>query len=108
MRGEIQTAFNNRGYLLPCCYCDHKTHLETPQFQKLLKVSKVSEVDSIEDIIFSDEWREFEQIMKDGEAGDHSRVPKNCLYHCLIRPDDNIKIEHHIDEKGKSIVKNKV
>ena len=46
--------------------------------------------------------------IEEGEAGDHSRVPKNCLYHCLVRPDDHVKIEHHLDEKGKSIVKNKV
>jgi hypothetical protein len=45
--------------------------------------------------------------MKEGEAGDHSRGPRNCLYHCLVREDDHIKIEHHLDEKGKSIVKNK-
>ena len=49
----------------------------------------------------------FEKIMKEGEAGDHSRVPRNCLYHCLVRKGDSIKIEHHLDEKGKSIVKNK-
>jgi hypothetical protein len=74
----------------------------------MLKVSKVSDVENIDEIVLSDEWREFEKIMKEGEAGDHSRVPRNCLYHCLVRPNDNIKVEHHIDEKGKSIVKNKV
>ena len=82
--------------------------LNTPLFQKMLKVSKVSDVENIDEIVLSDEWREFEKIMKEGEAGDHSRVPRNCLYHCLVRPNDNIKIEHHLDEKGKSIVKNKV
>jgi hypothetical protein len=77
-------------------------------FQRLLKVSKVSEAENIDEIVLTDEWREFEQIMKDGEAGDHSKVPKNCLYHCLQRGEDKLKIEHHLDEEGKSIVKNKV
>ena len=101
MRGEIQTAFNNRGYLLPCCYCDHKTHLKTPQFQKLLKVSKVSEVDSIEDIIFSDEWREFEENLRT-----EKNIPEVCVKHCKDRGDDNIKRETFTDPKGKVIEKN--
>ena len=108
MNGKMQMAMSNRGHLLPCCWCDQEWTLNTPLFQKMLKVSKVSEAENIDEIVLSVEWREFEQIMKEGEAGDHSRVPKNCLYHCLVRPNDHVKIEHHLDEKGKSIVKNKV
>ena len=107
MNGKQQMAMSNRGHLLPCCWCDQEWTLNTPLFQKMLKVSKVSEAENVDEIVLSDEWRDFEKIMKEGEAGDHSRVPRNCLYHCLVREDDHIKIEHHLDEKGKSIVKNK-
>ena len=108
MNGKMQMAMSNRGHLLPCCWFDQEWTLSTPLFQRLLKVSKVSEAENIDEIVLTDEWREFEQIMKDGEAGDHSKVPKNCLYHCLQRGEDKLKIEHHLDEEGKSIVKNKV
>ena len=47
--------------------------------------------------------------MREGEAGDTSRVPENCMYHCSSRGDDKqkVKIEHHIDEIGESIRKHK-
>ena len=100
MRGEIQPALNNRGYLLTCCYCDQKRVLETTQFKKLLKVSKLSEVDSIEDIIFSDEWREFEENLRT-----EKNIPKVCIEHCKDRGDDNIKRETYFDSTGKIVGK---
>ena len=42
---EIQIALTNRGHLIPCCWCDEEWSLKTPEFQKLLKVSKISEVE---------------------------------------------------------------
>ena len=47
--------------------------------------------------------------MREGEAGDTSRVPENCMYHCSGRGEDEekVKIEHHIDEVGESINKHK-
>ncbi len=84
MNGKMQLAMNNRGVLMPCCWCDHEHTLSTPLFKKMEKVSKVSEVDSIDDILFSDEWLDFEKIMREGEAGDTSRVPENCMYHLAV------------------------
>jgi len=100
--GEIGTAFNNRGYLLPCCYCDEKWALEHPIFKKLLKVSKVSDVDCIEDIIFSDEWREFEENLRK-----EKNLHRICIDHCTDRTEgkDNIKREIYTDPKGKVIGK---
>ena len=108
LNGKMQVAMNNRGHLLPCCYCDQEYTLSTPLFQKMLKVSKVSEVESIDEIILSDEWRGFEKLMREGEKGDHSKIPHNCLYHCLNRGKDKVKINHHFDEEGKSIIKEEV
>ena len=51
---------------MPCCYHDHEHTLSTPLFKKI-KVSKVSEVDSIDDILFSDECLDFEKIMRENE-----------------------------------------
>ena len=44
LKGEIQTAFTNRGHLIPCCYCDEDEDLATPQLKRLTDVSKISEV----------------------------------------------------------------
>ena len=40
LKGEIQTAYTNRGHLIPCCYCDEEEDLATPQLQRLTNVSK--------------------------------------------------------------------
>ena len=40
------------GFLLPCCWCDQEWTLNTPLFQKMLKVSKVSDVENIDEIVF--------------------------------------------------------
>ena len=51
---EIQTAYTNRGHLIPCCYCDEEWALTvTPQLKRLTDVSKVSEVNDIEEILLS-------------------------------------------------------
>ena len=50
-------AYSAAGWLLPCCWADTK---DWPGFEKLLQDHlKVENVDSIEDILFSDEWDEF-------------------------------------------------
>ena len=59
MNGKQQIAMSNRGHLLPCCWCDQEWTLNTPLFQKMLKVSKVSDVENIDEIVLSDEWRDF-------------------------------------------------
>jgi hypothetical protein len=59
-------AMTNRGHLIPCCYMDTIASMKTEHMQKLLKVSKVSEHNSIKDIVLSDEWLEFcENLKKD-------------------------------------------
>ena len=64
MNGTIQAAVTNRGHLIPCCYCDTINSYRDPKFKKLLAVSKVSEHESIEDIIMQDEWLEFEENLR--------------------------------------------
>ena len=61
LTGEQSYAYTNRGHLIPCCYCDTINSYKDPNFKKLLAVSKVSEHESIEDIIMQNEWLEFEE-----------------------------------------------
>ena len=39
MNGKMQLAMNNRGVLMPCCWCDHEHTLSTPLFKKMEKSS---------------------------------------------------------------------
>ena len=77
---EIQIALTNRGHLIPCCWCDEEWSLKTPEFQKLLKVSKISEVEDIKEILYSKEWTEFEEKLKKDK-----NIPKICIQHCMIK-----------------------
>ncbi len=56
-------AMTNKGELLPCCYCDSTKNMNDPQFQPLLKVSKVSDYDKIDDIFETKEWKEFYELL---------------------------------------------
>ena len=64
------------GYLLPCCYCENSLRPEVNEqrIRKLL-VKKISEVDSIQDILDTDEWKEFyDKLLTD--------PPKVCRDYC--------------------------
>tara|TARA_B100001996_G_scaffold381501_1_gene371057 strand:- start:2083 stop:2355 length:273 start_codon:yes stop_codon:yes gene_type:complete len=77
---KIQIALTNRGHLIPCCWCDEEWSLKTPEFQKLLKVSKISEVEDIKEILYSKEWTEFEEKLKT-----EKNIPKICIQHCMVK-----------------------
>ena len=104
LSGKQQTAVNNRGELLPCCYCDEQWALKTPQLKRLTDVSKVSEVDDIEEILFSKPWMKFEEDLR---TENWPEIPKICVHHCTDRGDDNIKTETYL-YKGKKVGENKV
>jgi hypothetical protein len=74
--GTLQAAITNRGYLIPCCYCDTKTNLDSPEMKKLEKVSKIDTVDSIEEILLSDEWQEFAYNLENDKG------PPACWHVC--------------------------
>ena len=101
LKGELQIAFTNRGHLIPCCYCDEQWVLESPQFKKLLKASKVSEVEDIEEILYSKEWMEFEENLRT-----EKKIPKICKIVCTDRGDDDkLKKETYLNPKGKKVGK---
>ena len=87
--GVQQMAMTNRGHLIPCCYMDTIATMKTEHMQKLLKVSKVSEHNSIKDIVLSDEWLEFCENLKKDIA------PPQCFKTCGTREvrDEPLRVE---------------
>lgn len=74
--GSISAAITNRGYLLPCCYCDQPSVLASPEIKKIMKVSKIDDVNSIEKILSSDEWLEFTNKLENNKG------PTVCWHLC--------------------------
>jgi len=101
LSGKQQTAVNNRGELLPCCYCDEQWALKTPQFKRLTDVSKISEVEDIEEILFSKPWMKFEEDLR---TENWPEIPKICIHHCQERENTKIKKETYL-YKGKKVGK---
>ena len=91
---RMSPAVTNRGELIPCCWMDQKSSLEHPVMKKMLKVSKISEHDTIEDILFSDEWQEFGKNLAERNL---DKVVPTCIIHCKKRTGrDRQKIEEII------------
>ena len=70
------------GYITPCCY----TSVNNPEkhegiSQLYAEHLKISNVDSIEEIIFSDEWLEFFDMLKNRPAA----WPRICIKICTER-----------------------
>ena len=105
LSGKQQTAVNNRGELLPCCYCDEDEDLATPQLKRLTDVSKISEVEDIEQILFSKPWMKFEEDLR---TENWPEIPKICIHHCTDRGDDPIGKQTFIDDKGNVVGKKKI
>lgn len=69
-------AVTNRGELIPCCRCDEPGTIDDPEFQKLLAVSKISENNSVEDILSTKQWKRFYKNLK------RNIGPKACWNTC--------------------------
>lgn len=70
------TAYTSTGYLVPCCYCDNPETMNDSNFKKLLNVSKVDDVETIEDILLTTEWSDFRDNLKKDKA------PNVCFKFC--------------------------
>ena len=58
-KDAIALAVTNKGVLIPCCRMDDPKTMNDPRMQKMLEVSTIDNTNSIEDILKSDEWKEF-------------------------------------------------
>ena len=83
---RMQAAITNRGELIPCCWIDQPNVLDHPIMKKMLKVSKISEHDSIEDILLTDEWKEFAKNLAERNF---DKILPVCILHCKKRTGRN-------------------
>lgn len=93
-----QMAVTNRGHLIPCCYCDTKHTMDDPEFQKLLAVSKISDYNSISDILATEEWKEFEYNLRQNIG------PRACQTICAKNKKNLLNVKEIEDLKtGETI-----
>ena len=69
--------------------------------QKMLAVSKISEVESIDEILLSEPWQKF---AKDLAENNFKEIMPVCVTHCLKRTDDKDKLKDEVYHfKGKEL-----
>lgn len=87
---KMDPAVTNRGHLVPCCFIDQQEELDDPIMKKMLKVSKISEHNSVEDILYSDEWKEFALNLNKSKRRSWARqnmdkIMPVCIIHCSYK-----------------------
>jgi len=98
IKGKISMAITNRGELIPCCRCDDPHTINDPEFQKLLKVSKISDYDNIDEILKNKEWKEFEENLKNNIG------PQACWYTCKKdKSKEDTQVLTVVDTKSKKV-----
>ncbi len=58
-KDEIAFAVTNQGVLVPCCRFDDPATMGDPQMKPLIEASKISENNTVDDILKKEEWKEF-------------------------------------------------
>ncbi len=78
--GRMEPAVNAQGFLLPCCWCDKPITLNDKNFKKLISDKfHLSKVNSIKDVIYSKEWQEFKNDLKNNNI---DKLPVVCKVKC--------------------------
>jgi len=103
---ERQTpAVTNTGHLIPCCWLDTTNTLKHPIMKKMLKVSKIDDYNSIDEILLTKEWINFAKNLSENNI---DKIVPECYNICKKRTGrDAIKKEtyyyngkiHNIDGK---------
>ena len=79
LNGDTCFGFSNSegGYILPCCWCDQPKRIK--QFAILTQEKfKITNVDSIDSIVESDEWQEFFNML----INRPEEAPETCKKYC--------------------------
>ena len=72
-------AYSAKGFLLPCCWCDQINPSNDKELMKLFRPHlHLDKVDSIEEILLSDEWLDFKKSI----TNDYDKAPKVCKRYC--------------------------
>ncbi len=99
---DQQMAVTNRGHLIPCCYCDTQHTMNDLEFQKLLKVSKISDYNSIEEILNTNEWKEFYKNLQQNIG------PRACQTVCAKNKKDPLNIKEIEDGRTGKIIHTRI
>lgn len=91
MSGRKVFAHSAEGWLLPCSWVDPNQNIPNEELTSNLfkEELKLENVDSIEDILFSDEWVEFIKVL---EEGDIDKIPSPCKKYCVNSSEHKEKI----------------
>jgi hypothetical protein len=98
MNGRKVFAHSPGGWILPCSWVS--PHLNNPEekiTQNLFSEKlKIENVDNIEDILFSDEWLVFLDIIKNKDL---EKLPSPCKKYCMDNRNHKVKIQikHRIE-----------
>ena len=99
---DFSMAITNKGYLIPCCFCDDPPTMDDPEFQKLLKVSNIKDYDNIEDIFYTKEWMDFYKKLENNIAPCDA-----CLSVCSVKKDGTkthkVRTHIHFNTKEGSV-----
>jgi len=102
LNGSTEMAVDNRGRLLPCCYCDNPSMTNDPEFAKLLEASYLKDYDSVEEILKTKQWKRFFKRIKRNEGF------AECNHVCAKDKPDLLYRERTYYSKSKIIHKEKL
>lgn len=77
LKNEQELFISSRGYLLPCCWHDRMRIFDDEIADLVQEKYKISNVDSIEDIIQSEDWKDFYSNLSRGIG------PNICKAYCV-------------------------
>lgn len=104
MSSNTQFAVTNKNQLIPCCYVDHPTWINTPDIKKLADVSDITKHKNIESIVIQNEWTDFYRTLKQGTLGHLDAIPEVCLKHCnKISGQSTLMKQNWENDKGEII-----
>lgn len=75
-KDEIAFAVTNQGVLVPCCRFDDPATMDDPEMKPLIEASKISENNTIDDILKKKEWKQFTDNLSKNIG------PNACLATC--------------------------
>ena len=103
LKDATQLPITNEGQLIPCCYLDSGHTRGNPLYEKLLQASKISDYETIDEILNTLEWKEFEENLKI-DIG-----PPACVNTCRVRDsEDIIRKEFLIHPKTGKVEKHNI
>jgi len=98
-KDNMSFAVTNRGHLIPCCHCDDQDTMNDPEFKKLLAVSKISDYESIDEILSHKEWTQFLEDLKNHKG------PDACHRICLKNKGaDKTQVIKIIDPSSSKVI----